>query len=71
MIARITLIKPPRAGSNPFLDHTVEAQEERNPVIYNIEVSCLAEAREYYDQAVVMDLPSVRGLLLRSIEEIK
>ena len=75
MKARITLVTPPHADVNPLsgIEISEEIAEERRCrelVKFDLEVSCLQEAREYYDQAVMLDFPSVRGLLLRSIEEV-
>lgn len=72
MKARITLVSPSLPDSNPLSPCNSEnmINDERELVQFDLEVSCLQEAREYYDQAVVLDFPSVRGLLLRSIEEV-
>ena len=72
MKARITLVSAPHPDSNPLspCDPENVIDDKRELVEFDLEVSCLQEAREYYNQAVVLDFPSVRGLLLRSIEEV-
>lgn len=70
MKARITLVTPPFHDSNPLRLVADIPDDHRELTTFDIEVSCIQEAKEYYDQAVILDFPSVRGLLLRSIEEV-